>query len=140
MRRGDAPDPRVALVLVPRALFGSSVAILAVAAYVNAQVRPFASSDLVVISWMAAGWSALAPVLATILRGQGLVPAPPSQPESSAELTVRLQKTIVFFGVLESAVAFAAAALIAAPPSWPLFAALFPVAIMALNLPSRPAA
>jgi hypothetical protein len=140
MRRGDAPDPRVALVLVPRALLGSSVAILAVAAYVNAQVRPFASSDLVVISWMAAGWSALAPVLATLLRGQGLVPAPPSQPESTAELTVRLQKTIVFFGVLESAVAFAAAALIAAPPSWPLFAALFPVAIMALNLPSRPAA
>jgi hypothetical protein len=85
------------------------------------------------------GWAALAPVVATIVRGQGLVPAPPSQPESDAELTRRLQKTIVFFGVLESAVAFAAAALIAAPPNWPLFAALFPIAVMALNLPSRPA-
>jgi hypothetical protein len=127
----------VALVLVPRALLGSSALILAVAAYVNATVRPFGSGDLVVISWMAVGWAALAPVVAAVVRGQGLVPVPPAQPESAAELTTRLQKTIVFFGVLESAVAFAAAALIAAPPNWPLFAALFPIAVMALNLPSR---
>jgi hypothetical protein len=139
MRRGEAPDPRVALVIVPRALLGTSVAILAVAAYVNARVRPPGSGELVVISWMAVGWAALAPIVATIVRGQGLVPAPAVQPESDAELTRRLQKTIVFFGVLESAVAFAAAALIAAPPNWPLFAALFPIAVMALNLPSRPA-
>jgi hypothetical protein len=138
MRRGEAPDPRAALVLVPRALLASSVAILAIAAYVNAEVRPFGSSDLTVISWMAVGWAALAPVVATIVRGQGLVPAPPSQPESDAELTIRLQKTIVFFGVLESGVAFAAAALMAAPPKWPLVAALFPLAAMALNLPKRP--
>ncbi len=139
MRRGEAPDPRAALVIVPRTLLGSSVAILAVAAYVNSQVRPFGSSDLTVISWMAVGWAALAPVVATLVRGQGLVPVPPSQQENDAELTARLQKTIVFFGVLESAVAFAAAALIAAPPIWPLIAALFPIGVMALNLPSRPA-
>ena len=140
MRRGEAPDPRAALVRVPRALLGSSVAILAVAAYVNAQERSFSSSDLVVISWMAVAWAALAPVVATMVRGQGLVPASPSQAESAAELTLRLQRTIVFFGVLESAVAFAAAALVAAPPSWPLFASLFPLAVMALNLPKHPAA
>ena len=138
MRRGEAPDPRAALVVVPRALLGTSVAILAVAAYVNAQVGPLGSGD-VVISWMAVGWAALAPVVATLVRGQGLLPVPPSQPENDAELTARLQKTIVFFGVLESAVAFAAAALIAAPPNWPFFAALFPIGVMALNLPSRPA-
>ena len=140
MTRGEAPDPRAALVLVPRALLASSVAILAIAAYVNAKVRPFGSSDLTVISWMAVGWAALAPVVATMVRGQGLVPASPSQAESAAELTLRLQRTIVFFGVLESAVAFAAAALIASPANWPLFAALFPLAVMALNLPKRPAA
>ena len=139
MSRGGAPDPQVALVRVPRVLLGSSVAVLAVAAYVNAQKLSVGSSDLVVISWMAVAWAALAPVVATIVRGQGLVPVPPSQPESAADLTVRLQKTIVFFGVLESAVAFAAAALIASPANWPLFAALFPLAVMALNLPKRPA-
>ena len=52
-------------------------------------------------------------------------------------LVARLQKTIVFFGVLESAVVFAAVALIVSPPAWPLLAALFPLAVMALNLPSR---
>jgi len=48
-------------------------------------------------------------------------------------------KTIVFFGLLESAVIFCAVALIASPATWPLLAALFPLAVMALNLPSRPA-
>jgi hypothetical protein len=139
MSRGGAPDPQLALVRVPRVLLGSSVAVLAVAALVNAQKLSVGSSDLVVISWMAVAWSALAPVVATTVRGQGLVPAPPSQPESAAELTVRLQRTIVFFGVLESAVALAAAALIASPPNWPLFAALVPLAVMALNLPKHPA-
>jgi hypothetical protein len=132
-----APDPQVALVRVPRALLGTSVLILAVAAYVNAQRLSFGSGDLVVISWMAVAWAALAPVVATVVRGQGLVPSPPSRPETAAELTSRLQKTVVFFGVLESAVAFAAAALVASPPNWPLFAALVPLAVMALNLPKH---
>lgn len=136
MSRGAAPDPRLALVRVPRALLGSSALILAVAAYVNAQVRP-GSSDLVVISWMAVGWAALAPVVATVVRGEGLVPVPPSQPESTPELTARLQKTIVFFGVLESAVVFAAVALMVGPQPWPLAAALLPLLVMAMNLPSR---
>jgi hypothetical protein len=137
MSRSGQRDPQSALVTVPRALLGSSAAILVVAALVNSQGQGGSGPD--VVSWMAVGWAALAPVLATFVRGQGLVAPPLSQAEAPVEATARLQKTIVFFGVLESAVIFAAVALIVSPPSWPLVAAVFPLAVMALNLPSRPA-
>jgi hypothetical protein len=135
MSRGRPPDPKAALVTVPRALLGSSAVILAVAAVLHSQGQSGSGPD--VVSWMAVGAAALAPLLATLVRGQGLVAPPPSQAESSADVVARLQKTIVFFGVLESAVIFAAVALIVSPPAWPLLAALFPLAVMALNLPSR---
>jgi hypothetical protein len=86
---------------------------------------------------MAIGFAALAPLLATAVRGQGLVAVPPATSETPAELAVRLQKTIVFFGVLESAVLFAAVALIVSAPPWPLAAAALPLGVMALNLPAR---
>lgn len=137
MSRAAPPDPQSALVILPRALLGSSAAILVVAAVLNTQGKTGAGPE--VVSWMAVGWAALAPLLATAVRGAGLVAPSPGHPEAPEALAARLQKTIVFFGVLESAVIFGAVALIASPPSWPLPAALFPLAVMALNLPSRPA-
>ena len=137
MSRGGPPDPKAALVTVPRALLGTSAAILTVAAVLHSQGQSGAGPEIV--SWMAVAAAALAPLLATLVRGQGLVAPPPSEAETSAETAARLQKTIVFFGVLESAVIFAAVALIVSPPAWPLAAALFPLAVMALNLPSRQA-
>lgn len=134
MSKGGPPDPKSALVMVPRALLGTSAAILAVAAIMNSQGESGSGPE--VVSWMAVGWAAAAPLIATLVRGQGLVAAP-SHTETSADVAARLQKTIVFFGVLESAVIFAAVALIVSPPAWPLAAALFPLAVMALNLPSR---
>ncbi len=136
MSRSGPPDPQSALVMVPRALLGSSAVILLVAALLNSQGKGGSGSD--VVSWMAVAAAALAPLLATLVRGQGLMAPPPSQAETSADAAARLQKTIVFFGVLESAVIFAAVALIASPPVWPLPAALLPLAVMVLNLPSRP--
>lgn len=132
-----APDPRAALFLVPRALLGSSVAVLAVAAVVHANGRPPGSGELEVISWMAIAWAALAPLVAAAVRRKGLGPSAPAG--ATDELTARLQITIVFYGVLESAVVFAAAALFVSPVPWPLAAACIPLAVMVLNLPPRAA-
>ncbi len=134
MSRGAPRDPQSSLVMVPRALFGSSAAILVVAAVVNSQGQGGSGPEAV--SWMAVAWAVAAPLLAALVRGEGLVAAPPTR-APSVDVVVRLQKTIVFFGVLESAVVFAAVALIVSPPAWPLLAAVFPLAVMALNLPSR---
>ena len=100
MSTGARPDPQSALVILPRALLGSSAVILVVAAVLNAQGRTGAGPE--VVSWMAVGWAALAPLLAAAVRGQGLVAPSPGQAEAPEALTARLQKTIVFFGVLES--------------------------------------
>jgi hypothetical protein len=135
MTRSAQPDPRAALVLVPRALLGSSLAVLAVAAFVRWQGLVAGGAEIV--SWMSVAFAVLAPLLATAVRGQGLVAPPPDPRETSAELQARLQKTIVFFGVLESAVVFAAVALMVGPQPWPLAAALLPLLVMAMNLPSR---
>ena len=132
-----APDPRAALFLAPRALLGSGVAVLAVAAVVRANGRPAGSGELEVISWMAVAWAALAPLVAAAVRRKGQ--APSARDGAADELTARLQITIVFFGVLESAVVFAAAALIVSPVPWPLAAACIPLAVMVLNLPPRAA-
>ena len=136
MTQPRTPDPRAALYLVPRALLGSSLAILAVAALVHLNGRPSGSGELEVISWMAVAWAAVAPVVAAAVRRKPFAaPAPPP----GDELTLRLQKTIVFFGVLESAVVFAAAALVVSPLPWPLAAACIPLAAMLLSLPPRAA-
>ena len=89
---------------------------------------------------MAVGFAALAPVLATAVRGQGLVAPPPASSETGEELAARLQKTIVFFGVLESAVVFCAVAIMVSPPVWPLDSEALPVlpANSSSLLPSLP--
>ena len=135
MSRSGSPDPQAALATVPRALLGSSAVILVVAAVLNWQGS--AGSGPEVVSWMAVAWAAFAPLVATLVRGQGLVAPPPDPGESEAALATRLQKTIVFFGVLESAVILAAVALLVSTPAWPFAAGLFPLAVMALNLPRR---
>jgi hypothetical protein len=136
MSRSAPPDPRATLTLVPRALLGSSAAVLAIAGFVNQQGL-LGSSGPEIVSWMAVGFATLAPVLATAVRGQGLVAPPPASSETREELAARLQKTIVFFGVLESAVVFCAVAIMVSPPVWPLVAALLPLVVMVLNLPPR---
>jgi hypothetical protein len=133
---GRAPDPRAALVSVPRVLLGSSVAILAIGAFVHSRGVE-ASPELEIVAWMALGWAALAPIVAVVVRGQGLVAPSPVAGETRDALLSRLQRTIVFFGVLESAVVLAAAALVVSTPAWPLGAALLPLAVMAINLPQR---
>ena len=135
MRRSAPPDPHASLVLVPRALLGSSAAVLAIAVFVKQQGLLGGGPEIV--SWMAVAFAAAAPLLATAVRGQGLVAGPPPPSETPAELAARLQKTIVFFGVLESAVVFCAVALMVSTPPWPLAAALLPILVMALNLPPR---
>ena len=135
MSRGGPPDPKAALVTLPRALLGSERGDPG-----RGGGAPLAGPERGgtrdrVLDGGGSGRSA--PLLATLVRGQGLVAPPPSEAESSAETAARLQKTIVFFGVLESAVIFAAVALIVSPPVWPLPASLFPLAVMAFNLPSR---
>ena len=120
---------------MPRALLGGGVAILAVAAVVHQQGRGGSGPE--VVSWMAVAWAAAAPLLATLVRGEGLVAAPPSQDQAAANVVAGLQRTIVFLGVLESAAVFAAIALVVSTTVWPLAAALFPLAVMALNLPPR---
>jgi hypothetical protein len=137
MSSGGPPDPHKALVIVPRALVGGSVVILVIAAVLNLQRQTGSGPEI--LSWMAVAWAALAPLQATLVRGQGLVAPSPDRGETPGALAARLQKTIVFFGVLDSAVVFAAVALIVSPSPWPLVAALFPLAVMVLNLPSRPA-
>jgi hypothetical protein len=135
MSRSSPPDPQAALVTVPRALLGSSAVILVIAAVLNRQGTAGAGPE--VVAWMAVGWAALAPLVATLVRGQGLVAPPPDAGEPAGALAARLQKTIVFFGVLESAVILAAVALLVSRPVWPLAAGLLPLAVMTLNLPSR---
>jgi hypothetical protein len=132
-----APDPQSALYLVPRALLGSSVAILVLAALVNAQGQGGDGPEIV--SWMAVGLAVAAPLLATLVRGRGLVAPQAPSGEGGAELQTRLQKTVVFFGLLESSVVFCAVALLACRPGWPFAAAVLPLAVMVLNLPPRAA-
>jgi hypothetical protein len=134
-----APDPRAALVAVPRALLGSSIALLAVAVVVHVNGRPAGSDELDVISWMAVAWAVLAPLVATAVRRKRFVAPSADASADPDQLAARLQKTIVFFGVLQSAVVFAAAALIVSPVPWPLAAACVPLAVMMLNLPPRAA-
>jgi hypothetical protein len=127
-------DSRPPVAIIPRALLGSSLAILAVAGILNAQGQTAGGPEA--LSWLAVGWAALAPLAAVSVRGEGLV-APPTRPGASPEQATALARgTIVFHALLESAVVLAAVAAMVSPPWWPLAAAALPVAVMALNLPS----
>jgi len=136
MRSSVPPDPEAVLHLVPRALLGTSLALLVLGAVLNGAGQGANGPEIV--SWVATGWTLVSPLLAVAMRGQGLVSAPPSLAGTSAEqVAARLRIALVFFAVLESGVVVAAVALIVSRPQWPLAAALFPLAVMILNLPRR---
>jgi hypothetical protein len=129
-----APDPEAAAALVPRALFGSSVAVLVLGGLLNVQGQTALGPEA--ISWGAAGWALVAPVVAVLVRGRGLV-LPREEPRSGEEAIARARSGLVFFAILESAAVLAGIAAIVSPPWWPLAAAIVPLAVMAMNLPPR---
>jgi len=129
------PDPLEALRVVPRALLGTSLALLVVATVFNSTGRSAAFPE--VLSTVASAWAIVATVVAVATRGQGLVAPPPPAAEGGEGAAARLRRTLVFFAILESGVAAAGVALILCRPQWPLAAALLPLATMALNLPRR---
>ena len=128
------PDPEAAAALVPRALLGSSVAVLVLGGILNSQGQTAGGPEA--ISWAAAAWALLAPVVAVLVRGRGLV-LPREEAETAEEAMARARSGLVFFGILESAAVLAGIAAIVSPPWWPLAAAVVPLAVMAMNLPPR---
>lgn len=136
MSRDVSPDPGAALRAVPRALLGTSLALLVLGAVFHQAGAAVRGPEAV--SWIAVAWALLAPVVAVALRGEGLAPPPPSTgEEGGGDVAARLRRTLIFFAILESGVVLAAVALIVSPPVWPLAAALVPLAVMILNLPPR---
>jgi hypothetical protein len=134
-QRGPS-DPQSALALLPRALFGSSVAVLAVGLVLNSQGQTARGPEA--LSWLAAGWAVVSVVVAVLVRGQGLVASLEERSGAGSSAREALRRGLVFFGILEGACIFAGIAAIVSPPWWPLGAALVPLAVMALNLPPRP--
>lgn len=135
MSSSPTPDPRKAAAVVPRALLGTSLAVLAVGTVLNSQGQTTGGPEA--LSWLAAGWALVAPLVAVAVRGQGLVAPPPEAGLTPGEAAARARGTILFFAILESAAVLAGIAAIVSPPAWPLAAGLVPVAVMALNLPPR---
>jgi hypothetical protein len=134
MSRKTTPDPEKAAALVPRALLGTSVAVLVVGVLLNSQGRTAGAPSL--FSWVAVAWAVVAPLVAVALRGQGLVAPPRASAATADETAAHARRTILFFALLESAAVLCGVAAIVSPPWWPLPAALFPLAVMVLNLPS----
>jgi hypothetical protein len=134
MSARETPEPGKAAAVVPRALLGTSVAVLVVGALLNTRGQTAGGPEA--LSWAAVAWALVAPLVAVVLRGQGLVAAP-ERDLPPGEAAARARRTIVFFAVLESAAVLAGVAAIVSPPAWPLAAGLVPVAVMAINLPSR---
>lgn len=135
MSASPTPDPQKAAAVVPRALFGTSVAVLAVGTVLNSQGQALGGPEA--LSWVAVAWALVVPLAAVALRGQGLVAPPPEARLAPGEAAARARRTVVFFAVLESAAVLAGIAAIVSAPPWPLAAGLVPVAVMALNLPPR---
>jgi hypothetical protein len=127
-------SPADAAAVVPRALLGTSVAVLVVGALLNTRGQTAGGPEA--LSWVAVAWALAAPLVAIAVRGQGLVAAP-ERDRPPAEAAARARRTVLFFAVLESAAVLAGVAAIVSPPAWPLAAGLVPVAVMAVNLPSR---
>ena len=120
MTRPAPPRPQA---IVARALVGSSVAVLVMGLILNSQGQTAGGPEA--LSWVAVAWALLAPLVAVALRGRGLVE--PGDDRAS----------LVFFALLESAAVLGGIAAIVSRPWWPLAAALFPLAVMLLNLPPR---
>jgi hypothetical protein len=133
--RETTPEPQKAAAVVPRALLGTSVAVLVVGAFLNSQGQTAGGPEI--LSWLAVAWALVAPLVAVAVRGQGLVASPPEVGEGPGETAARARRTVVFFAILEGAAVLAGIAAIVSPPAWPLAAGLIPVAVMAMNLPPR---
>lgn len=132
MRRSNAPaDPGQALPLLARTLVGSSAMIVAVGAALQWQLKPQGPEAL---SWGAIALALLLPVVATLVRGEGLVAA--QRREDAETQRARFGRRLVFFAINEGACVICAVAMMIAPSLLPAAAALFPLAVMAMNLPS----
>ena len=131
MTRPTTPHPAA---IVARALVGSSVAVLVMGLILNSQGQTAGGPEA--LSWVGVGWALVAPLVAVAIRGQGLV-ARPDEPGTPEEASVQARQSLLFFAVLESAAVLGGIAAIVSRPWWPLAAALFPLAIMLLNLPPR---
>jgi hypothetical protein len=137
MSRPASRGPEGGAALVPRALLGSSIAVLVLGALLNAQGQT--AGGPAALSWVAVAWALAAPLVAVAIRGQGLVAPSPSPGGAAEDAAARARRSIVFFALLESAAMLTGVAAIVSPPWWPLPAGLVPVTVMALNLPSRDA-
>jgi hypothetical protein len=135
MSPSAARGPEAAAALVPRALLGSSAAVLVLGALLNTQGQT--AGGPVAFSWVAAAWALVAPLVAVAVRGQGLVAPPPPSRVSPQDAAAQARRSIVFFALLESGAVLAGVAAMVSPPWWPLAAGLVPAAVMALNLPPR---
>ena len=135
MSPSAARGPEAAATIVPRALLGSSAAVLVLGALLNTQGQT--AGGPVVVSWVAVAWALVAPLVAVAVRGQGLVAPPPPSRVSPEDVAAQARRSIVFFALLESGAVLAGVAAMVSPPWWPLAAGLVPVAVMALNLPPR---
>ena len=135
MSPSAARGPEAAATIVPRALLGSSAAVLVLGALLNTQGQT--AGGPVVLSWVAVAWALVAPLVAVVVRGQGLVAPPLPSRVSPEDVAAQARRSIVFFALLESGAVLAGVAAMVSPPWWPLAAGLVPVAVMALNLPPR---
>ena len=131
MTRPAPPRPQA---IVARALVGSSVAVLVMGLILNSQGQTAGGPEA--LSWVAVAWALLAPLVAVALRGRGLV-EPGDDARGPEERAQRDRASLVFFALLESAAVLGGIAAIVSRPWWPLAAALFPLAVMLLNLPPR---
>lgn len=133
MRRAPqgAADPDQVLPMLARTLVGSSAMIVAIGVALSWQLQPRGPEAL---SWGAIAAALLLPIVATMLRGEGLVAG--RHREDEATRRARFGRRLVFFAVNEAACVLCGIAMMISPSLMPAAAALLPLAVMAFNLPS----
>lgn len=124
-------DPGQVLPMLARTLVGSSAMIVALGVVLSWQLKPQGPEA---VTWGAVALALLLPIVATLLRGEGLVAG--SRREDAATTRARFGRRLVFFAVNEAACIVCGVAMMIAPSLVPAGAALFPLAVMAINLPS----
>lgn len=124
-------DPNQALPMLARTLVGSSAMIVAIGVALSWQLQPKGPEA---VTWGAIALALLLPIVATLVRGEGLVAG--SRREDEATRRARFGRRLVFFAVNETACVLCGVAMMISPSLMPAAAALFPLAVMAINLPS----